>query len=341
MDREPSGSRQSESRSLELLRGRVREFPKSGPVHGHDFHEGKLADLDGDGDLDILNKPYNWDTPRIDVWLNNGTGPRKFVGTSRDFKGPLGLELYSLRHSFDKNVPFTLDTIQAMGFTEVEGGAYGYQPGVFVNMLAARNMKLVGTFVDYDKLRDDIDGVIQQARALGVQYVLCGWIPHDGNNFTEKNVRDAAEVFSRAGAKLRAAGFRFAYHPHGYEFRPYQSETLFDLLASLTRPEDVAFELDVYWVTQGGADPVALMHKYGNRFELMHIKDLRRGSARNFSGATPEDESVAVGTGEIAWAAVLKEAQHIGIRHYFIEDEADNAATQIPQSLRYLQSVTW
>ena len=43
---------------------------------GHGFHETRLADLDGDGDLDVLNKPYNWDAPRIDVWLNNGTGPR-------------------------------------------------------------------------------------------------------------------------------------------------------------------------------------------------------------------------------------------------------------------------
>ena len=58
---------------------------------GHDFHEGKLADLDGDGDLDILNKPYTWDAPRIDVWLNNGTGPRKRAGTGASFKGPLGL----------------------------------------------------------------------------------------------------------------------------------------------------------------------------------------------------------------------------------------------------------
>lgn len=316
-------------------------FRKTILATGHEFHEGKLADLDGDGDLDILNKPYNWDTPRIDVWLNNGTGPRTFAGTSADFKGPLGLELYSLRHNFDKNVPYTLDTIQELGFREVEGGTYGYPPEVFVNMLAARDMKLIGTFADYDKFRDDIDGVIQQARALHVQYVLCGWIPHDGSTFTEKNARDAAEVFNRAGAKLRAAGLRFAYHPHGYEFRPYQSETLFDLLASLTKPDDVAFELDVYWATQSGADPIALMRKYGNRFELMHIKDLRRGSARDFSGTAPDNESVAVGGGEIDWKAVLREGKHIGIKHYFIEDEADDAAAQIPQSLRYLQSVTW
>ncbi|MBI4659870.1 MAG: VCBS repeat-containing protein, partial [Verrucomicrobia bacterium] len=44
---------------------------------GHGWHEGRLADLDGDGDLDLLNKPYNWEAPRVDVWLNNGTGPRR------------------------------------------------------------------------------------------------------------------------------------------------------------------------------------------------------------------------------------------------------------------------
>jgi sugar phosphate isomerase/epimerase len=83
------------------------------------------------------------------------------------------------------------------------------------------------------------------------------------------------------------------------------------------------------------------MRRYGNRFELMHIKDLRRGALRDFSVAGPDDESVAVGTGEIDWKAVLKEGQTTGISHYFIDDEADDAAGQIPQSLRCLQSVTW
>ncbi len=49
-------------------------FRKTVLVKGEGWHEGKLADVDGDGDLDIINKPYSWDTPRIDVWLNNGTG---------------------------------------------------------------------------------------------------------------------------------------------------------------------------------------------------------------------------------------------------------------------------
>jgi FG-GAP-like repeat/FG-GAP repeat len=53
------------------------DFRKTELVVGHGFHEGRVADLDGDGDLDILNKPYTWDAPRVDVWLQNGTGTGK------------------------------------------------------------------------------------------------------------------------------------------------------------------------------------------------------------------------------------------------------------------------
>jgi hypothetical protein len=54
-------------------------FRKTQLVVGHGWHEGRVADLDGDGDLDILNKPYTWDAPRVDVWLNNGAGPRRSI----------------------------------------------------------------------------------------------------------------------------------------------------------------------------------------------------------------------------------------------------------------------
>ncbi|MBK9137402.1 MAG: VCBS repeat-containing protein [Verrucomicrobia bacterium] len=53
------------------------QFRKTELVVGHGWHEARLADLDGDGDLDLLNKPYTWETPRVDVWLNAGTGPRR------------------------------------------------------------------------------------------------------------------------------------------------------------------------------------------------------------------------------------------------------------------------
>ncbi|HVY71306.1 MAG TPA: sugar phosphate isomerase/epimerase, partial [Verrucomicrobiae bacterium] len=316
-------------------------FRKTTLATGHGFHEGKLADLDGDGDLDILNKPYNWEAPRVDVWLNNGAGSRKHAGTSASFKGPLGLQLYSLRHHFQKNIPFSLDHVRDLGFVEIEGGSFNYPPEVFLNMLAARGLKLVSTGGDYARLRDDPDSVIARAKALGVEYVSCSWIPHAKGQFNEKNARDAAAVFNQAGEKLRAAGLRLAYHPHGYEFQPWQNGTLFDLMASQTKPENLSFELDVFWAVHGGADPVKLMERYGSRFQLMHVKDLRKGAQGNLTGGAPDSDSVAVGEGQVDWPAVLRTAEKVGVKHYFIEDEAVEAIDQIPRTLRYLEKISW
>ncbi|PYM14171.1 MAG: hypothetical protein DME18_07315, partial [Verrucomicrobia bacterium] len=222
-------------------------FRKKVLATGHGFHEGKLADLDGDGDLDILNKPYNWDAPRIDVWLNNGTGPRKHAGTGASFKGPLGLQLYSLRHQFQKNVPLALDYVQKFGFIEIEGGGdYGYGRERFSRMLEAHGLKTICSFVDYKTLRDNPDSAISNAKAFGAQYVVVAWIPHEKGKFNEQNCREAIAVFNKAGERLKAAGLRFAYHLHGYEFQPYKSGTLFDLMVSETKPEFVAFEMDVF-----------------------------------------------------------------------------------------------
>ena len=253
-------------------------FQKTVFTTGDGWHEGRLADLDGDGDLDLLNKPYNWEAPRIDVWLNNGAGRRKRVGTSDSFKGPLGLQLYSLRHHFQKNVPLALDHVQKLGFVEIEGGGnYNYGNERFRKMLEAHGLKLICSFSEYKALRDDIEGVISKAKQFGAEYVVCAWIPHEKGKFSEQNCREAIAVFNKAGEKLKAAGLRFAYHTHGFEFQPYKDGTLFDLMAAETKPEFVAFEMDVFWVAHGGADPVKLMQKYGNRFELMHVKDLKKG----------------------------------------------------------------
>jgi sugar phosphate isomerase/epimerase len=328
-------------------------FRKTEMVVGHGFHETKLADLDGDGDLDILNKPYNWEAPRVDVWLNNGTGKLKIrkpgtgrriassapVGTGPLFKGPLGLQLYSMRFEFKKDVLRTLDDVKHFGFCEVElAGTYGYSPADFLKELNARGLKPVSTIVDFALLKNDIGKVIAEAKTLGVEYVGCGWIPHK-RPFNQSNVDEAAAVFNAAGEKLKAAGLKFFYHPHGYEFQPTANGTLMDELAAKCKPEFVYFELDVFWATHAGQDPVKLLEKYPKRFVLMHVKDLRKDVAGDLTGSAKDDTSVAIGQGKVNWAAVMKAAKKAGIKHYFIEDEAETAPQQIPVSLRFLEQL--
>ena len=97
--------------------------------------------------------------------------------------------------------------------------------------------------------------------------------------------------------------------------------------------------MDIYWIQFGGGDPVALLKKYGNRWKLMHIKDMRKGIKKDLTGLTSPENDVALGTGELDLPAILKEAKKIRIKHYFIEDESSNITIQVPQSIAYLKSL--
>ena len=252
-------------------------------------------------------------------------------------KGELGLQLYSLRHLFKKgDVAGTLQLIRRWGFTNVEAGNYGPSLAEFADMLRRAGLKAVGTGTDYKRLAGDVPGIIADARTLGATYVMCAWIPHD-TRFAVADAEKAVPVFNDAGKQMRAAGLRFCYHVHGYEFQKGPDGTLFDTIARRTDPEAVAFEMDVFWVVRGGGDPVDLFRKYPGRFPLTHLKDMLKGTAvGDPTGHAPDETSVPLGQGTIDWASVLRAANQAGVEHHFIEDEHPAAETQIPQTLKYL-----
>ena len=251
----------------------------------------------------------------------------------------VGLQLYSLRDQFKKAVPQTLDQVRAFGITNVElAGTYGVQPEKFKAQLDARGLKAISGHFPYEQCRDDIEGVAREAKLLGLEYAGCAWIPHQ-DPFDEKTCREAAAVFNRAGAALAKHGIKFFYHTHGYEFLPYRDGTLFDLLMAETNPEYVRIEMDVYWIVHPGQDPVKLLEKYGKRFELMHVKDMKRGTPGGFTGHSDVTNNVALGEGVIDWPAVFRAAKKAGVKWYFIEDESPTSVAQIPQSLRYLETL--
>lgn len=264
------------------------------------------------------------------------------VGTGGSFKGPLGLQMYSLRFYSPSNALAKLDWVRDAGFKTIEGGASrGMPPEAFLKELETRGLKLVSTGADYNRLKTNPAAAVEQARLIGAKYVMCSWIPHEKGKFSEKNAREAIQVFSLAGELFQKQGITFTYHCHGYEFQPFDGGTLFDLIIKETKPEFVSFELDVFWAAQGGADPAKLLEKHGSRFKLMHVKDLRKGAAVNLTGGAPDADSVAVGEGSIDWAAVMKAAEKAGVEHYFIEDEAVEATEQIPRSLKFLRQLRW
>ncbi len=262
------------------------------------------------------------------------------VGTGPSFKGPVGLQLYSLREQFSKDVPRTLDEVKSLGFKYAElAGTYNLPPEKFAQELRSRGIEPISGHFPYEKFRDDVESIAKDAKALGLKYVGCAWITHSGE-FDEKTCREAIAVFNRAGEALAKHGIKFFYHTHGYEFQPHGQGTLFDLLITETNPKFVSYEMDIFWIVHPGKDPVRLLGKYSKRWELMHLKDMRKGIATGLlTGHTEVTNDVAIGTGQIDIPAILRAAKKAGVKWYFIEDESPTSEKQLPQSLKYLEQV--
>ena len=266
-------------------------------------------------------------------------GP-KAAGTGDSFKGPLGLQLYSLRDEFKKDVPGTLTKVHDFGFHIVElAGTYGKTPEEFTAMLKKNHLQAVAGHFSFERFRDDPEGVAKEAKALGLEYAGTAWVPHQGQ-VTEDWAKETAKVFNRAGEELSKHGIKFYYHNHGYEFVPHLTGTLFDVLMKETDPKLVWFEMDVMWAVFPGQDPTKLMEKYGNRWALMHLKELKKGvPTGSLSGGTDTKNGVVIGTGQTDWASLLRASKQAGVKYYFIEDESPTVLEQIPQSLKYLESL--
>ncbi|HUE36512.1 MAG TPA: TIM barrel protein [Candidatus Acidoferrum sp.] len=265
-------------------------------------------------------------------------------GVAGSFGGPWGIQLYSLRTELATNVPGTLDEVKRWGVKNVElAGTYGLTAEQFKAQLDLRGLTPVSAHFDYGEYRTNLDAIVRDARVLGLKYAGCAWIPRDDKKpFDEQKCREAIAVFNRAGKVLARHGITFFYHSHGYEFQPYGDGTLFDLMMKETNPKYVHFQMDVFWIVHAGQDPVALFKKYPRRWELMHLKGMRDSTPTGLlTGQTDVTNDVALDTGKIDYAPVLREAKKIGIQWYFIEDESPSSEQQIPESIRYLKKVTW
>lgn len=263
------------------------------------------------------------------------------VGQRKDFKGPVGLQLYSLRDMLkQKGVAAVLDQTCQWGFKYVEvAGLGGLTPAEFKAELDKRGLVPIGKHFPYNDYRDHVDRIIAEAKALGIPYAGCAWINHKAP-FDEKQCRETAAVFNRAGKALAEQGITFYLHNHGFEFVPYKDGTLFDLLVAETDPRYVQFQLDVMWAVHPGQDPVKLLEKHPNRWVMLHLKDLRKGVPTGLDAPRVVlTDDVALGTGQVAWAPLLRTAQKIGVKYYFIEDESPTVVKQVPKSLRFLEQL--
>jgi sugar phosphate isomerase/epimerase len=267
------------------------------------------------------------------------SAPRQ-IRLQGDFKGPLGVQLYTFRVLAQKDPVAMLDTVRKLGFTMVEGGStYGMTMERYLEVLRERGLRTTSMLAGYERFRDSSDAIIAQAKALGARYVGIAWIPHQAP-FKESDARKAITDFNVFGRKMKDAGLQFVYHNHGYEGHKLGDATLLDLIIRETDPELVKFEMDVLWTWLPGFDPVALIAKYPGRFKLMHIKDMKPGVPRgSLSGGIPDSLKSVIGQGQVNWTEVFKAAKADGFEHYYLEDETTDPPKNIPPSVRYIEGI--
>ncbi|HZZ20572.1 MAG TPA: sugar phosphate isomerase/epimerase [Opitutaceae bacterium] len=253
----------------------------------------------------------------------------------------VGLQLWSLRAQLTASIPDGMAEAKKLGFTEVESaGTYKHPAKELRDLADANGLKIVGAHIPYGELQNDLAGSIAQAKTLGASYVIVAWVPHD-KEFDVDQAKAAAKNFNLWGAEMKKAGLGFGFHTHGYEFKPLaDGSSAFDVMMSQTDPDLVFCEMDVFWVVQGGIDPVKLLQKYPGRFKAFHIKDMKKGAPIGlYEGHAPASDNVIVGQGLMDWPGIIAQAKKSGVQYYFIEDETSDPIGNIPPSLDYLATL--
>ena len=253
-----------------------------------------------------------------------------------------GMVSYTYRNSFSKNMSLTLDTLKQMGIQDMEfSNLFGKKATEIRTMLDERGMKCSSFGVSFPDLMEKTLEVGKNATTLGAKYVRVAWIPHT-EDFDLADAKKTVDDFNKVGKILKDKfGLTFCYHNHGYEFSAYENGTFMDYIIQNTNPRYVSFEIDILWTFFPGANPAELIAKYPKRFKLMHLKDLRKGVHGNFSGKTPVENDVALGTGQLDIPGILKAAKKAGIKHYYIEDESPAYWKQVPQTIAYLKNLKY
>jgi len=251
---------------------------------------------------------------------------------------PLGIQLYSVRELLPKDYLGTLKELTALGYKQVEAaGYYNHSAAEVKQAIADAGLKLVSAHHSSVDLHKNLDQTIAFSHDLGLEYIICsfpGKTPANehNKNFVMDDWKWNAAEFNKIGEKVAAAGMKFGYHNHTVEFTQTEGVLPFVELMRLTDPTKVTVEMDCGWVIVGGGDPIDLLHHYGNRISMLHVKDFILPAGFVRGGGKPaasEPKVQELGHGQVDYKPILAAAAATGhIKHCFVEQEAFNVPWQ-------------
>ena len=289
-----------------------------------------------------------------------------------DRLGRLGVGLFTLPKSLERDFDGTLAMLARLGYQEVElfgpypfstpaaqagwkaaGASLGFSGSGFFGHTAQQvrasldrhGLTSPSMHVDLDTLRDNLGQIGEAAHVVGWQYAGIASIPPERRR-TLDDYRRMADELNAIGQRAKPMGFKVLYHNHGYGLTPVDGQVPARLLFDQLDPDVVALEMDVFWTVAGGADPVALLDAYPRLYRLMHVKDMTR-QARFTRGGDMQDVMglfplmTTAGAGVLDLPRILGHAKRSGVEHFYVEqDLAADPPAQLGASFRALRGMT-
>ncbi len=252
----------------------------------------------------------------------------------------IGLQLYSLKDLMKENPDSTIKALAEVGYKFVEaagyrdGKFYGMEPREFERLVEENQMAFLGSHVRKD-LPDSAnwentmqwwDKAIAAHKEAGVEYIVQPSMGKEGYESLE-GLKKYCEYFEAIGEKCNEAGLRFGYHNHAREFQELEGEIIYDYMLQNTDPAKVMFQMDLYWVVEGKADPVKYFEKYPGRFWLWHVKDEKEVGA----------------SGEIDFERIWQYNDIAGVKYYIVEQEDHSfpPLESVKKSLEFLEEAEY
>ncbi|MFN8255237.1 MAG: sugar phosphate isomerase/epimerase [Bacteroidales bacterium] len=255
-------------------------------------------------------------------------------------KKEIGLQLWSVRDTIQKDLKGTIENIGKMGYSFIE--AAGYNDGKFYDtdpaefkalletnhlvFLSSHTGQAVPDSANWNSVMEWWDKAIAAHKAAGVTYIVQPFM--DSVGYTSiAGLKRYCDYFNAVGEKCNAAGIRFGYHNHDREFGKIDSVTIYDYMLKNTDPAKVFFQLDLYWIKVGGKNAVDYFNNYPGRFELWHVKD------KTELGNNPTQD----------FKPIFEAAEKAGMKHYIVEVEEYNFTPieSVQKSFEYLDSLDY
>jgi sugar phosphate isomerase/epimerase len=242
-----------------------------------------------------------------------------FSMCSGKIKGQLGLQLYTLRDSIPDDPKGVLKKVADYGYKELE--TYSYSDGKIFGMTFSDfgkyvkdlGMEVVSGHYGLDQAKSDTWGkAISDAKSIGQKYMVVPYLA-DTDRKTIDDYKKICEHLNKAGEACNNQGMRFGYHNHAFEFDKLEGQTPIDVMLAELDPKLVGWEMDIYWVVRGGADPLQYFERYPGRFEQWHVKDMDKND---------QDKNADIGTGSIDYKPIFAQARTAGMEHWYVEQES-------------------